>query len=51
MSACDFQQQNLGMKSVQFGGHRVTSLISADEVLLLASSGSDLQRTLGEVCG
>ncbi|KAK3516029.1 hypothetical protein QTP70_001869 [Hemibagrus guttatus] len=36
-----------GLKGVRFGDHRISSLIFADDVVLLASSSLDLQHTLG----
>ncbi|KAK3572192.1 hypothetical protein QTP86_025596, partial [Hemibagrus guttatus] len=36
-----------GLEGVQFGDHRISSLIFADDVVLLASSGLDLQHALG----
>ncbi|KAK3539176.1 hypothetical protein QTP86_028667, partial [Hemibagrus guttatus] len=36
-----------GLEGVRFGDHRISSLIFADDVVLLASSGLDLQHALG----
>ncbi|KAI3351087.1 hypothetical protein L3Q82_005653 [Scortum barcoo] len=36
-----------GPEGVQFGNHRISSLLFADDVVLLASSGQDLQHILG----
>ncbi|KAK3534950.1 hypothetical protein QTP70_002031 [Hemibagrus guttatus] len=36
-----------GLEGVQFGDHRISSLIPADDVVLLASSSLDLQHALG----
>ncbi|KAI3364565.1 hypothetical protein L3Q82_010836 [Scortum barcoo] len=35
-----------GLEGVQFGNHRISSLLFADDVVLLASSGQDLQHVL-----
>jgi len=44
-SVCDFLGQNL--KGVWFGDLRIASLLFADNVVLLATSGCDLQYALG----
>ncbi|KAK7878082.1 hypothetical protein WMY93_034404, partial [Mugilogobius chulae] len=36
-----------GPEGVQFGDHRITSLLFADDVVLMASSNQDLQHALG----
>ncbi|KAK3536886.1 hypothetical protein QTP86_027004 [Hemibagrus guttatus] len=36
-----------GLEGVRFGDHKISSLIFADDVVLLASSGLDLQHALG----
>ncbi|KAK3553773.1 hypothetical protein QTP70_009299 [Hemibagrus guttatus] len=36
-----------GLEGVQFGDHRISSLIFADDVVLLAPSSLDLQHALG----
>ncbi|KAL0152538.1 hypothetical protein M9458_052261 [Cirrhinus mrigala] len=36
-----------GLEGVWFGDHRISSLLFADDVVLLASSNQDLQRALG----
>ncbi|KAK3557275.1 hypothetical protein QTP70_026276 [Hemibagrus guttatus] len=40
-------RRSQGLEGVQFGDHRISSLIFADDVVLLASSGLDLQHALG----
>ncbi|KAK3506058.1 hypothetical protein QTP70_002984 [Hemibagrus guttatus] len=40
-------RRSQGLKGVRFGDHRISSLIFADDVVLLASSGLDLQHALG----
>ncbi|KAK3558055.1 hypothetical protein QTP86_006473 [Hemibagrus guttatus] len=40
-------RRSQGLEGVRFGDHRISSLIFADDVVLLASSGLDLQHTLG----
>ncbi|KAK3544651.1 hypothetical protein QTP86_022466 [Hemibagrus guttatus] len=40
-------RRSQGMEGVRFGDHRISSLIFADDVVLLASSGLDLQNALG----
>ncbi|KAK3511772.1 hypothetical protein QTP70_021807 [Hemibagrus guttatus] len=40
-------RRSQGLERVQFGDHRISSLIFADDVVLLASSGLDLQHALG----
>uniref|UniRef100_A0A7N8Y8H8 Reverse transcriptase domain-containing protein n=1 Tax=Mastacembelus armatus TaxID=205130 RepID=A0A7N8Y8H8_9TELE len=37
-----------GPEGVQFGDHRISSLLFADDVVLLAPSSQDLQRALGQ---
>ncbi|KAK3512120.1 hypothetical protein QTP70_031238 [Hemibagrus guttatus] len=40
-------RRSQGLEGVRFGDHRISSLIFADDVVLLASSGLDLQHALG----
>ncbi|KAK3569761.1 hypothetical protein QTP86_004186 [Hemibagrus guttatus] len=40
-------RRSQGLEGVRFGDHRISSLIFADDVVLLASSGQDLQHALG----
>ncbi|KAK3512519.1 hypothetical protein QTP70_015647, partial [Hemibagrus guttatus] len=40
-------RRSQGLEGVQFGDHRISSLIFADDVVLLASSSLDLQHALG----
>ncbi|KAK3505834.1 hypothetical protein QTP70_004994, partial [Hemibagrus guttatus] len=40
-------RRNQGLEGVRFWDHRISSLIFADDVVLLASSGLDLQHALG----
>ncbi|KAK3565397.1 hypothetical protein QTP86_007934 [Hemibagrus guttatus] len=40
-------RRSQGLEGVRFGNHRISSLIFADDVVLLASSGLDLQHALG----
>ncbi|KAK3518667.1 hypothetical protein QTP70_007160 [Hemibagrus guttatus] len=40
-------RRSQGLEGVRFGDHRTSSLIFADDVALLASSGLDLQHALG----
>ncbi len=40
-------RRSQGPEGVWFGDHRISSLLFADDVVLLASSGLDLQRALG----
>ncbi|KAK3507766.1 hypothetical protein QTP70_000218 [Hemibagrus guttatus] len=40
-------RRSQGLEGVWFGDHRISSLIFADDVVLLASSGLDLQHALG----
>ncbi|KAK3567045.1 hypothetical protein QTP86_009013 [Hemibagrus guttatus] len=40
-------KRSQGLEGVRFGDHRISSLIFADDVVLLASSGLDLQHALG----
>ncbi|KAK3557563.1 hypothetical protein QTP70_030496 [Hemibagrus guttatus] len=40
-------RRSQGLEGVRFGDHRISSLIYADDVVLLASSGLDLQHALG----
>ncbi|KAK3552130.1 hypothetical protein QTP86_001508 [Hemibagrus guttatus] len=40
-------RRSQGLEGVWFGVHRISSLIFADDVVLLASSGLDLQHALG----
>ncbi|KAK3538879.1 hypothetical protein QTP86_018762 [Hemibagrus guttatus] len=40
-------RRSQGLVGVRFGDHRISSLIFADDVVLLASSGLDLQHALG----
>ncbi|KAK3557834.1 hypothetical protein QTP86_003172 [Hemibagrus guttatus] len=40
-------RRSQGLEGVRFGDHRISSLIFADDVVLLASSGLDLQHVLG----
>ena len=40
-------RRSLGGEGVQFGDQRISSLLFADDVVLMASSGQDLQRALG----
>ncbi|KAK3550852.1 hypothetical protein QTP70_006160 [Hemibagrus guttatus] len=40
-------RRSQGLEGVRFGDHRVSSLIFADDVVLLVSSGLDLQHALG----
>ncbi|KAI3364789.1 hypothetical protein L3Q82_000916 [Scortum barcoo] len=38
-----------GLEGVRFGNHRISSLLFADDVVLLASSSQDLQRNVLEL--
>ncbi|KAK7915621.1 hypothetical protein WMY93_011382 [Mugilogobius chulae] len=40
-------RRSQGPESVQFGDHRISSLLFADDVVLMASSNQDLQHALG----
>ncbi|KAK3571508.1 hypothetical protein QTP86_012854 [Hemibagrus guttatus] len=40
-------RRSQGLEGVRFGDHRISSLIFADDVVLLASLGLDLQHALG----
>ncbi|KAK3527338.1 hypothetical protein QTP86_021955, partial [Hemibagrus guttatus] len=40
-------RRSQGLEGVRFGDHRISSLIFAEDVVLLASSGLDLQHALG----
>ncbi|KAK3536643.1 hypothetical protein QTP86_015444, partial [Hemibagrus guttatus] len=40
-------RRSQGLEGVRFGDHRISSLFFADDVVLLASSGLDLQHALG----
>ncbi|KAK3509762.1 hypothetical protein QTP70_008395 [Hemibagrus guttatus] len=40
-------RRSQGLEGVRFGDHRISSLIFADDVVLLAPSGMDLQHALG----
>ncbi|KAK3542751.1 hypothetical protein QTP70_001881 [Hemibagrus guttatus] len=40
-------RRSQGLEGVRFGDHRISSLIFADDVVLLARSGLDLQHALG----
>ncbi|KAK7939602.1 hypothetical protein WMY93_002928 [Mugilogobius chulae] len=40
-------RRSQGPEGVQFGDHRITSLLFADDVVLMASSNQDLQHALG----
>ncbi|KAK3561638.1 hypothetical protein QTP86_011885 [Hemibagrus guttatus] len=40
-------RRSQGLEGVRFGDHRISSLIFADDVVLLASSGLDLQHAMG----
>ena len=40
-------RRSQGVEGVRFGDHRISSLLFADDVVLLASSNQDLQRALG----
>ncbi|KAK3518458.1 hypothetical protein QTP70_000645 [Hemibagrus guttatus] len=40
-------RRSQGLEGVRFGDHRISSLIFADDVVLLAPSGLDLQHALG----
>ncbi|KAK3533908.1 hypothetical protein QTP70_034895, partial [Hemibagrus guttatus] len=40
-------RRSQGLEGIRFGDHRISSLIFADDVVLLASSGLDLQHALG----
>ncbi|KAK3520514.1 hypothetical protein QTP70_024128 [Hemibagrus guttatus] len=40
-------RRSQGLEGVQFGDHRISSLLFADDVVLLAPSSQDLQRALG----
>ncbi|KAK3533936.1 hypothetical protein QTP70_034935, partial [Hemibagrus guttatus] len=40
-------RRSQGLEGFRFGDHRISSLIFADDVVLLASSGLDLQHALG----
>ena len=40
-------RRSQGLEGVRFGGHRISSLLFADDVVLLAPSNMDLQRALG----
>ncbi|KAK3519394.1 hypothetical protein QTP70_027533 [Hemibagrus guttatus] len=40
-------RRSQGLEGVRFGDHRISSLIFADDVVLLVSSGLDLQHALG----
>ncbi|KAK3542195.1 hypothetical protein QTP86_017365 [Hemibagrus guttatus] len=40
-------RRSQGLEGVRFGDHRISSLIFADDVVLLASSGLDFQHALG----
>ncbi|KAK3537698.1 hypothetical protein QTP70_017904 [Hemibagrus guttatus] len=46
-SATRISRRSQGLEGVRFGDHRISSLIFADDVVLLASSGLDLQHALG----
>lgn len=39
-------RRSQGSEGVRFGNHRISSLLFADDVVLLASSSQDLQRAL-----
>ncbi|KAI3374597.1 hypothetical protein L3Q82_021177 [Scortum barcoo] len=40
-------RRSQGPEGVRFGNHRISSLLFADDVVLMASSGQDLQHVLG----
>ncbi|KAI3371955.1 hypothetical protein L3Q82_006827 [Scortum barcoo] len=40
------RQRSQGPEGVRFGNHRISSLLFADDVVLMASSGQDLQHVL-----
>ncbi|KAI3373168.1 hypothetical protein L3Q82_006373 [Scortum barcoo] len=42
------RRRNQGPEGVRFGNHRISSLLFADDVVLMASSGQDLQHVLLE---
>ncbi|KAI3351207.1 hypothetical protein L3Q82_005760 [Scortum barcoo] len=42
-------RRSQGPEGVRFGNHRISSLLFADDVVLMASSGQDLQHVGGEV--
>ncbi|KAI3355108.1 hypothetical protein L3Q82_017978, partial [Scortum barcoo] len=41
-----FSRRSQGPEGVRFGNHRISSLLFADDVVLMASSGQDLQHVL-----
>ncbi|KAI3376987.1 hypothetical protein L3Q82_000034 [Scortum barcoo] len=43
---CASHRRSQGPEGVRFGNHRISSLLFADDVVLLASSSQDLQRVL-----
>ncbi|KAI3357005.1 hypothetical protein L3Q82_003642 [Scortum barcoo] len=43
-------RRSQGPEGVRFGNHRISSLLFADDVVLLASSSQDLQHVLEAVC-
>ncbi|KAK3564604.1 hypothetical protein QTP86_023765, partial [Hemibagrus guttatus] len=47
IASCKISRRSQGLEGVRFGDHRISSLIFADDVVLLAPSSLDLQHALG----